>query len=458
MKNLRYIFIIIGVTIISIIFFVDLKLITKKYNTPDTNITEYFWNEANEREYAYKSFQDVTYVPTFETEYWNSLKDNSSEKMHYDFLVNLNNSDKKENPVYLYTDDGNYNRKSEAKGFEFARKDHPELELMKIDSRWGGGTFEQDNKNINYEYSSIYYYNKEEYYTKLDEVNSQIKNLVDKVNFVSDPVTKYTLIHNWILENVKYQKMPDDVNTIIVDDDANEYLCQYDTNTTQNLYGAIVEKKAICDGIADAFKYICNQCNLECVIVDGYIGNLSEESYHAWNIVKIDGSWYLVDCTWDLEKGSCNKYLLCKDLYKGDRTPFNMGYEIPGYDILKNDTPIIELKSLSKNSFMSKEGVEVVFNNPNYLVETVKNGISTRISPEFYGKIDIDFTQKFFTNAKIEKVEVFNVSGTLLDVEKDYKNSFYFYNEIGIQSVYSMNVYVLINNKHYMFEVLKGET
>ena len=158
-----------------------------------------------------------------------------------------------------------------------------------------------------------------------------IPNLVQTVNRTSEKIEKYRIIHNWIVENVNYYSSSEDMSNIFFENYDEKFLCQYNTNTTQNIYGAIVKKQAICDGISDAFKYICNLCNLECVTVDGYLGKFSDERYHAWNIVKIENDWYLVDCTWDLNNNG-EKYFLCSDLYKGDRTPFKINYKIPGYD------------------------------------------------------------------------------------------------------------------------------
>lgn len=60
------------------------------------------------------------------------------------------------------------------------------------------------------------------------------------------------------------------------------------------IYGALVKKKALCEGYAKAFSYLCNLAGIENVIVTG-------ETYvkHVWNMVKIDGNWYHVDVTWD---------------------------------------------------------------------------------------------------------------------------------------------------------------
>ncbi len=63
---------------------------------------------------------------------------------------------------------------------------------------------------------------------------------------------------------------------------------------SDTIYGALVEKKALCEGYSKAFAYLCNLAGIENVIVTG-------ETYvaHMWNMVNLDGSWYHIDVTWD---------------------------------------------------------------------------------------------------------------------------------------------------------------
>ncbi|MBP1562027.1 MAG: hypothetical protein J6C96_12410 [Oscillospiraceae bacterium] len=60
------------------------------------------------------------------------------------------------------------------------------------------------------------------------------------------------------------------------------------------VYGALVRKKALCEGYAKAFSYLCNLAGIENVIVTG-----QTTVPHMWNMVKTGGSWYHVDVTWD---------------------------------------------------------------------------------------------------------------------------------------------------------------
>lgn len=57
--------------------------------------------------------------------------------------------------------------------------------------------------------------------------------------------------------------------------------------------GLLMNGTGVCQAYAYTFKYILNLAGVECHVTS------SSEIKHAWNIVKIDGEYYHVDCTWD---------------------------------------------------------------------------------------------------------------------------------------------------------------
>ncbi|MFT6870173.1 transglutaminase domain-containing protein [Polaribacter sp.] len=64
-------------------------------------------------------------------------------------------------------------------------------------------------------------------------------------------------------------------------------------------------KTGVCEEYAQAFKIICDLLNIESEVIKGYtrnnaneIGKTSKNVNHAWNAVKIDDNWLLLDATW----------------------------------------------------------------------------------------------------------------------------------------------------------------
>ena len=83
----------------------------------------------------------------------------------------------------------------------------------------------------------------------------------------------------------------------------------YDNKFSEFLYSAVILKKAICRGYAEAFQTFMKKLDVQCAYKHG-----SMNSYlaHAWNIVELDdGAWYYVDATWgDGDNGLTYYYFL----------------------------------------------------------------------------------------------------------------------------------------------------
>lgn len=90
--------------------------------------------------------------------------------------------------------------------------------------------------------------------------------------------------------------------------------CQYDMHAALNqanetgdafsAYGALVDKKAVCDGLSSAYAMLCRHAGLPCV----YVG--SAEMNHSWNAVLYNGEVMHLDVTYDITNGSEVNYFM----------------------------------------------------------------------------------------------------------------------------------------------------
>ena len=65
-------------------------------------------------------------------------------------------------------------------------------------------------------------------------------------------------------------------------------------NDSFTAYGALINGKCVCSGYAAAFKLLSESAGLESIVVTGILdGGLS----HAWNKIKLDNEWQIVDVT-----------------------------------------------------------------------------------------------------------------------------------------------------------------
>lgn len=78
--------------------------------------------------------------------------------------------------------------------------------------------------------------------------------------------------------------------------DALMQLVEYDSGApmNQSAYSALVGGRSVCAGYARAFQYLMQCLGIPCYYCTGYAGE-----DHAWNIVKLDGSYCNVDVTWN---------------------------------------------------------------------------------------------------------------------------------------------------------------
>lgn len=92
-------------------------------------------------------------------------------------------------------------------------------------------------------------------------------------------------LHDALLPKLSYDKAVYDFRTPQGREDNN------------NPYGALVGGYGICLGYATTFQLLMDMAGVECITVTGASSNST--SSHAWNLVRLEGEWYAVDCTWD---------------------------------------------------------------------------------------------------------------------------------------------------------------
>lgn len=86
-----------------------------------------------------------------------------------------------------------------------------------------------------------------------------------------------------------------------------------DSKLSHTLFGAVINKRAVCDGLSYLVSYLLNKLNIPSGIIVG--GTSTSSLPHAWNIVKIGHGYYHIDITWPLmlknrQYGRYNYFLL----------------------------------------------------------------------------------------------------------------------------------------------------
>lgn len=183
-----------------------------------------------------------------------------------------------------------------------------------------------------------------ELYQRLKLADPELFFLADQQNYEYSPLTQEVKVfHPNYIEYDDGLTIPQRIeqlrqlrNSIIQDwHGRGEYECSVlmndylvDTITYQpqaahehNLYGALVERQAVCDGYALAYKYLADGLGMDCMVITGsayedkagYQQGMSQlqslnaqqimqwdSGYrHAWNAIQIDGHWYYTDVTYN---------------------------------------------------------------------------------------------------------------------------------------------------------------
>ena len=94
----------------------------------------------------------------------------------------------------------------------------------------------------------------------------------------------------------------------------NRFLCgriEYDKEAPNraSAVGALIDGRCVCEGYAHAFALLAKKAGLTVISIPGDATSDGETEGHMWNAVKIDGTFYYVDSTWNDTSGE-DAYLL----------------------------------------------------------------------------------------------------------------------------------------------------
>ena len=142
-----------------------------------------------------------------------------------------------------------------------------------------------DDENKEYDYRQMYLDNDTKDLTDKDLdafiEATQVYNLY--IKSCENDFKKVVAAHDYIVRNCVYNLVGIEEDTLTEDD--------------FSAYGVFVKGEAVCEGYAKAFNMLMDIADIDCIMVTGTIGE--DEIPHAWNMVKLDDSWYHVDVTYD---------------------------------------------------------------------------------------------------------------------------------------------------------------
>lgn len=122
----------------------------------------------------------------------------------------------------------------------------------------------------------------ENFLSKFNQADSKAKKVAASV--IKSGMTEFqkeAALHDYVVNNTKYDYANLKNNTVPDDD--------------FTAYGVLINKKAVCEGYAEAMYRLLNAAGVKSLIAIGTGGG----SPHSWNIVNIGGKYYHLDTTFD---------------------------------------------------------------------------------------------------------------------------------------------------------------
>lgn len=138
-----------------------------------------------------------------------------------------------------------------------------------------------------------------------------VSTILSKVDQEVDSFEKVAFFNEWLTKNNCYNSYADRgtqstawecISALSVA--ATEGMASTDENgssgTEESRFSFDVTSP-VCEGYAKAFKVLCDQAGIPCVLVSGTAksSDSAEAEPHMWNYVQIGNAWYAVDVTWN---------------------------------------------------------------------------------------------------------------------------------------------------------------
>lgn len=159
------------------------------------------------------------------------------------------------------------------KALNYVLNDHPEIFYFDYNGTllWSDGRLQLK-----------YMYSKDQIKQMSRQLDQKVNGILSKtVHSGSSDFDKVEALHNYIVLNTAY--------------DYDHYIKNTIPALSYTSYGVLTNGVGVCEGYAKAMQLLLSRSGVEVLYVVGYAGG----DAHSWNMVKVGGSYYYLDATWD---------------------------------------------------------------------------------------------------------------------------------------------------------------
>ncbi len=159
--------------------------------------------------------------------------------------------------------------------YEHVMADHPEIFYVGgynyINHTRGG-----EIKKITF--TGSYIYSPEEVAARKKQIDAAAQACLADAPNSEDEYFAVKYVYDYLIRNTDYDETAED---------------------NQNICSVFLQGRSVCNGYAKAAQYLLNKMGIGCTFVIGFVKNRGgEDSRHAWNLVRCNGTYYYMDVTW----------------------------------------------------------------------------------------------------------------------------------------------------------------
>lgn len=158
--------------------------------------------------------------------------------------------------------------------FQCVLDDHPELFYVE---GYSYTKYTKGERTTAVDFSGTYSVDRETAEEKRAAIETAVEEILSGIDGNADQYARVKYVYETIIRNTDYR---------------------LDAPDNQNIYSVFVNHLSVCQGYAKATQYLLNRLGIECTLVLGTVDTGDRREGHAWNLVKVDGSYYYVDTTW----------------------------------------------------------------------------------------------------------------------------------------------------------------
>ncbi len=155
--------------------------------------------------------------------------------------------------------------------FQCVLTDHPELFYVE---GYTYTKYTRGEKIVGIDFAGTFSMDEEQMLVRKAEIEQKAQVLLDGAAGLSDDYAKVKYVYDTLIRITEYD---------------------LDAPDNQNIYSVFVNGRSVCQGYAKAVQYLLERMGVECTLVQGIVDT---GEGHAWNLVKVNGSYYYLDATW----------------------------------------------------------------------------------------------------------------------------------------------------------------